>query len=74
MNLATPETAGFSRANNEPRRQRPRDASPEDLSRFFELAASLGASIVAVGGTMALARRLAPIADQRGMLFRTGLI
>ena len=44
------------------------DASTEELSRGFEMAASLGASIVAVSGTMALARRLAPVAQQRAML------
>lgn len=44
------------------------DASAQELNRVFEIAAALGASIVTVGGTMALAKRLAPVAGERGML------
>jgi sugar phosphate isomerase/epimerase len=44
------------------------DAPAEEVSRVFEMAASLGATIVTVGGTMALAKRLARVAGEHGML------
>jgi sugar phosphate isomerase/epimerase len=40
----------------------------EELHRTFQIAQALGAKIVTVGGTMPLAKRLAPIAEQHEMM------
>ena len=44
------------------------NASVEELHRTFEMAEALGAGIVTLGGTMPLAKRLAPIAGEHGLM------
>lgn len=44
------------------------NASDEELRRAFEIAQTLGAKIVTLGGTISLAKRLAPIAEKLGMM------
>lgn len=40
----------------------------EELHRTFEIAQALGAKIVTLGGTLALAKRLAPVAEKHSMI------
>jgi sugar phosphate isomerase/epimerase len=44
------------------------NAVDEELHRTFEIAQTLGAKIVTLGGTIPLARRLAPIAEKHDMI------
>ncbi|HUK15482.1 MAG TPA: TIM barrel protein [Bryobacteraceae bacterium] len=44
------------------------NASADELHRTFEMAEALGAGIVTLGGTMSLAKRLAPIAGEYGIV------
>jgi sugar phosphate isomerase/epimerase len=44
------------------------NAVDEELHRTFEIAQALGAKIVTLGGTLALAKRLAPIAEKHDMM------